>query len=166
MAKLVEAHSEDKSKSWEERKETEYNDTCFAPLRVKKLVLADKLANLRSIYRDYKEIGNDLWSCFHAGAEKQAWYYGKMIDALHELQDHADTECFYWEMLGLYKDVFVIYSLDDSEGVIYQENLAGEKYRLKKGNPRWDSFDGVTPTKAITVNRKYAERLEDNWNDI
>ena len=110
VARLVGAHSEDKSKTWEERKEKEYYDTCFAPLRLKKLVLADKLANLRSIYRDYKEVGDELWDRFHAGAEKQAWYYGKMVDALCELQNDADTEYFYGEMLGLYKDVFAGYS--------------------------------------------------------
>lgn len=165
VAKLVGEHSEDKSNPWEERKETEYRDTCCAPLRLKKLVLADKLANLRSIYRDYKDVGNDLWNRFNAGAGKQAWYYGKMVDALCELQYYADTEDFYWEMLGLYKDVFVIFSLDESKGILYQENLAGEKYRLKKGKPEWVLFDGATPKKAVIVDRKYAERLENNWNE-
>lgn len=165
VAKLVGEHSEDKSKTWEERKEKEYNDTCSAPIRLKKLVLADKLANLRSIYRDYKDVGNELWDRFSAGAGKQAWYYGKMVDALYELQHYADTEYFYWEMLGLYKGVFVIYSLDESKGVLYQENIAGEKYRLKKGKPEWTPYEGTTPKKAVTVNRKYAERLEDNWNE-
>lgn len=165
VAKLVGGHSEDKSKSWEERKEKEYQDTCSAPLRLKKLVLADKLANLRSIYRDYKDVGNDLWNRFHAGAEKQAWYYGKMIDALYELQQYAETKDFYWEMLGLYKDVFVIFSLDEKEGVLYQENIVGEKYRLEKVKMQWTVFDGVTPERVIVVNRKYAEQLEDNWNE-
>ncbi len=166
VAKLVGAHSEDKSKSWEERKEKEYQDTYCAPPRLKKLVLADKLANLRSIYKDYRDLGDELWNRFNAGAKKQAWYYGKMVDALYGTQFDADTEYFYWEMLGLYKDVFVIFSLDESEGVIYQESLDGEKYRLEKGSSTWIPFDGATPEQAVRVPRKYAERLEDNWAEI
>ena len=89
-----------------------------------------------------------------------------MVDALYGTQFDADTEYFYWEMLGLYKDVFVVFSLDESEGVIYQESLDGEKYRLEKGSSTWIPFDGATPEQAVRVSRKYAERLEDNWADI
>lgn len=166
VSKLVAEHSEDKSKTWEERKEKEYRDTCEATLRCKKLVLADKLANLRSIYRDYQEFGNELWNRFHAGAEQQAWYYGKMIDALYELQFYDDTQYYYWEMLGLYKDVFVTFSLDEKASVLYQENLAGEKYRLTKEKPEWVRVKGTPPENAVIVSRKYAERLEDNWNEV
>lgn len=163
---LVAEHSEDKNLSWEERKEIEYRDTCDASLRLKKLVLADKLANLRSIYRDYRDVGDELWNRFNAGAEKQAWYYGKMTDALSNLQNTEDAQEFYWEMVELYKNVFVVFSLDESKGVLYQKNLAGETYCLKKGKPEWKLFEGTIPKKAVTVHRNYAEQLEDSWNEL
>lgn len=165
VARLVAEHSEDKNLSWEERKEIEYRDTCDASLRLKKLVLADKLANLRSIYRDYRDVGNELWNRFSAGAERQAWYYGKMTDALSDLQNTEDAQEYYWEMVELYKDVFVVFSLDESKGVLYQKNLAGETYCLKKEKPEWKLFEGTIPKKAVTVHRNYAEQLEDSWNE-
>ena len=106
IAALVGEHTEDKSKTWQERKETEYRDTFAGSVPLKKLVLADKLANIRSVHRDYQIVGENLWSRFNAGAEKQKWYYGKMLEALEELQQHDDAKDYYGEMLRLYKEVF------------------------------------------------------------
>lgn len=107
VAMLVDGHSEDKSKSWEERKETEFRQTMSAPLGMQKLVLADKLANLRSMQRDLEAVGEALWERFKAGKEKQGWYYGMMIDALDGLQRDEKAARFYWEMKDVYKEVFV-----------------------------------------------------------
>jgi len=165
VANLVAGHSEDKSNTWEERKEKQYHDACKANLRQKKLILADKLANLRSIHKDYKIIGEQLWDRFNEGAIKQCWYYGKMIDALYDLQYYSETEYYYWEMLGVYKDVFVVFALYEKENIIYQENIAGEKYMFMNNNPDWLICDTPTPENAIRIERKYAERLEDNWRE-
>lgn len=164
VAKLVGGHTEDKSRSWEERKETEMRDTFDAPLRLKMLVLADKLANLRSIYRDYMSIGEDLWKRFNAGAEKQAWYYGQMTDVLSDLQVYRETKAAYWEMVGVYKDIFVNFSIDKENGFIYQESISGEAYLLEKDKFIWRPFDGMKSEKAVSISRKDAERIEDEWN--
>ena len=73
---------------------------------MKKLVLADKLANMRSILKDYREIGDKLWERFNAGKEKQEWYYGRMVEALESMQDEKDAKIYYEELKSLYKDVF------------------------------------------------------------
>ena len=166
VAGLVDGHTEDKSKSWEERKSTEIRETFIAPLRLKMLVLADKLANMRSIYKDYCVVGNELWERFNAGLAEQAWYYGEMTEALNEMQRYPETAPYYWELVGLYKDVFVLYFYDEKKKKIYQSNVAGKTFCLSKGSPEWLMVEDVIPEKAVVVNRKFAESTEDTWNQI
>lgn len=106
VAALVAGHSEDKSRTWQERKQTEIDETMAADHRMKKLVLADKLANMRSIKKDYDAIGGKLWERFKAGREKQAWYYGQMVKALGELKDIPEAAESYGELRELHKRIF------------------------------------------------------------
>lgn len=105
VSNLVEFHSEDKSKTWQERKKIAIDRATNANIEEKKLILADKLSNLRAICRDYVLYGDELWERFNAGPEKQAWYYGAMTDALKALGDDKSARDFYWEFVSLYKDI-------------------------------------------------------------
>lgn len=129
------------------------------------LVMADKIANLRSMLADYRRIGDELWKRFNAPKELIAWYYSKSCDAFDEFQDDADVERRYWEMQALFKDVFVIYLLDEKKGLMYQLCCNGEERVLSKGKPEWRDLEGKVSKNAERVERKYAERLEDNWNE-
>lgn len=87
VADLVWMETEDKSKSWMERKsatiERVTNATDYA---IKMIALGDKLSNIRSLERDYNEIGDALWSRFRQKDPAIiAWYYQKMRDAVSEL---------------------------------------------------------------------------------
>lgn len=164
VAALVGGHTEDKTKSWEERKSTEMRETLEAPLRLKMLVLADKLANMRNIRKDYIQLGNALWERFNAGLRQQAWYYGEMTEVLDEMQDYPETAPYYWELVGLYKDIFVVYFYDEKKRKIYQCNATGEAYCLTKGSPEWLIMADVIPDEAVVVDRKFAETIEDTWN--
>lgn len=115
------------------------------------------------MYRDYKLIGEDLWCRFNAPKHLQAWYYSKLNNGLCELQNYSETADVYWEMTGLYKDLFVDYLVDDNKGVLYQISADGENYVLEKGSPQWNAFDGEVSGNARPINRKEAERMEDNW---
>lgn len=44
---------------------------------------SDKLHNLLSILRDYRELGPDLWSQFNSGRDNCLWYYRSIIQALN-----------------------------------------------------------------------------------
>ena len=112
VAELVASNSEDKSKSWDERKLHTITELATADVRVKMLIMADKLSNIRSIAYDYAIKGDDLWIRFNAPKEKQTWYYDGILDALYDLQDIPQCEKAYWEITGLFKDVFVKYYLD------------------------------------------------------
>jgi (p)ppGpp synthase/HD superfamily hydrolase len=75
IGELVAAVSEDKSKSWEERKQHTLNYLKTAPLEVLLLACADKLHNIKTIQEDYDKLGETLWTRFNRSRSKQKWYY-------------------------------------------------------------------------------------------
>jgi len=163
VVELVAEHTEDKTKSWDQRKKYEIKELEQASKRVKMLVMADKVSNLRNMFLDYCELGDEFWSRFNAPKTKQAWYYSKLIDALVDLQVFDDTAKTYWEMVDLYKDIFVTFIYDQEEKIIYQLDTCGENYYLQKGDTQWHPFDGKIAPHSLVIPRSEAERLEDNW---
>ena len=163
VAALVNGHTEDKRKIWYMRKLHTISELPTANIRHKMLVLADKVANLRNMYADYKQVGEELWERFNAPKELQAWYYSKVIDGLDELQDYPETESVYWEMVSLFKDLFVTFAVDDEKGLLYQLCADGDHRVLKKGKPQWKELEGNVSKDARVLSRKDAERMEDNW---
>lgn len=163
VAALVNAHTEDKSKIWYLRKSYTIYELENINIRQKLLVLADKVANLRSMYRDYCKIGDDLWERFNAPKHMQAWYYGALNDGLSDLQNYTETEAVYWEMTALYKDLFVSYYTNDAENIIYQVSESGESYVLNKNDPQWLPLEDLVLENLTQIARKEAELMEDSW---
>ncbi len=161
---LILGNSEDKSKTWEERKLHTINELAKADKRLKMLIMADKVSNLRSLAADYTQIGNALWERFNAPAEKQAWYYGSIQNRLDDMQGYPECAPVYWEMVALYKDIFVGFYCDMQAERLYQICLDGTSYMLDKGNPEWKPFEGNLPETAESINRIEAEKMEDAWN--
>lgn len=82
IANLVQSQSEDKSKGWLERKQHTIDFLQQNPSKdVEMATLADKLSNMRSIHRDYKEQGETFWEKFNADKESQHWYYHSIAQA-------------------------------------------------------------------------------------
>ena len=76
VAELVISESEDKTKSWEERKSATIEHLKSASEEVQMIGLADKLSNMRDIDRDYPVVGEELWNRFRMKSkEALAWYY-------------------------------------------------------------------------------------------
>lgn len=88
VADIVAAESEDKSKSWQERKQTTIDRLPDVSFEAQLVCCADKLANVRSMFYDYQKIGEKLWERFNAPKEKIAWYYAGTVDALSVLEDY------------------------------------------------------------------------------
>lgn len=84
---LVLNESEDKSKTWEERKQATIDHLAKAPLEVQQVCCADKLSNSRAQLYDYNQIGDDLWKRFKVQKDKQSWYYREIVKALSPLKD-------------------------------------------------------------------------------
>lgn len=56
---------------------------------VKMVFLGDKLANMRSFYRDHQKMGEALWLRFNQkDPKKHAWYYRTIAECVSELKDH------------------------------------------------------------------------------
>lgn len=82
---LVQTESEDKSKSWEERKGTTLAKLANAHDETKLVCLADKLSNVRSMAYDLRLVGEKLWSRFNRPKENLAWYYRGIAEALKSM---------------------------------------------------------------------------------
>ena len=93
VRKLVESETEDKradlppEETWRIRKEESLevlkNTDDIGVLMV---WLGDKLANMRSIYREWKVEGDAMWQRFNQKDPKaQAWYYQSIVDLTERL---------------------------------------------------------------------------------
>ena len=94
VASLVADESDEKyegvseSDSWHARKQAAIDRLARASHDAKMVALGDKLSNMRAIARDYAEIGDKLWSRFHAKDPKDhAWHYRGLATSLSELSD-------------------------------------------------------------------------------
>lgn len=83
VASIVAQESEDKSKSWEERKAATIEHLKSASTEVQMIALADKLSNMRDIDRDYPLLGEELWTRFRMKDKNRiGWYYKGVRDSL------------------------------------------------------------------------------------
>ena len=94
VANLVEAESElkdyDSEGSWMRRKQHTISKLQTANEQEMIITLADKLSNIRSICRDYEEIGDTLWERFsHRDMSLHAWYYQAIGDNLRNMGESA-----------------------------------------------------------------------------
>ena len=83
IAHLVECASEpDKSKSWEERKKHTINTVKNLSFRETLVPLADKINNIESLERLFKQKGKKDFSAFKRGEKEQEWYYRNIYESL------------------------------------------------------------------------------------
>lgn len=184
VANLVCWQKEDKSKSWEERKIKTAEQLSDADVREKMLVMADVLSDLRTMAQSCDAVGNIFWDRFEVAKEKICLYYDGVLDALYDMQFVSECEKAYWEITGLFKDIFVRYYSDSEKNIIYQVCDTGTIHYLKKGNPAWNdalaemcdniavSVDDTPhyyktnfiPDNARSISRKEAELTEDIWS--
>ena len=96
IADLVFFQSEDKSKSWKERKQ--HTITELSKLQdedVKIVCLADKLSNMRATSRDFHTLGDGLWERFNVSDKtEQGWYYKGLCDSLSSLEMYQPYQEF------------------------------------------------------------------------
>ena len=109
VAALVEAESDvfveglSDEASWHDRKKAAIDRLAAAPYEAKMVAMGDKLSNMRAIWRDYKEKGDELWKIFHAKDKSDhEWHYRGLAASLSELSGTFA----YQELLTLIDDVF------------------------------------------------------------
>ena len=100
VAELVVQESEDKTKTWMERKSATIAHLKEAPKEIQIIGLADKLSNMRDIDRDYPECGEELWKRFRMkDKEVIGWYYKSIRDSLRESMQGTKTYQEYCELI-------------------------------------------------------------------
>jgi (p)ppGpp synthase/HD superfamily hydrolase len=68
---------------WRERKERHLAHLREASPSARLVALADKVYNLRAIVRDYRELGEELWSRFRSRSGPDVvWYYRSVLEVL------------------------------------------------------------------------------------
>lgn len=95
VARLVSAESEDKrdnlpsEDTWKIRKQETLDHLKNKATKEEKMItLGDKLSNIRAMYRDYLEIGDELWDRFNQKDKSEhAWYYKTIAELLSDLND-------------------------------------------------------------------------------
>lgn len=92
ITELVVSESENKREgqpkeaTWHIRKEENLVHIKDAPVESKMIMLADKVSNMRSTIRDFRESGSGIWKKFNMKDEaQQAWYYKSVAHVLKEL---------------------------------------------------------------------------------
>lgn len=109
VATIVEAESDKflegipDEASWHQRKQAAIDRIAAAPFESKIVAMGDKLSNMRAIWRDYQEQGDELWKIFHAKDKKDhEWHYRGLAASLVELSGTFA----YKEFVALIDDVF------------------------------------------------------------
>lgn len=73
---------EDPKPPWRQRKTAYLDEVGSKPADALLVICADKLYNARSIVRDYRRMGNEVFERFTPAAEDMLWYYRSLADAL------------------------------------------------------------------------------------
>lgn len=81
------AHGEPKP-AWLERKQAFLAAVREACPEAKLIVAADKLHNVRTLVKDYHEIGSALWERFTGKKDGTLWYYRASLEALPAGWEH------------------------------------------------------------------------------
>lgn len=104
VAQLVNAESEDKTKTWQERKSHTLQFLKNEASEDMKIVaLGDKLSNMRAIARDYKVVGDQLWDRFNVKNKARiGWYYKGLRESLTSMNQYPH----YQEYMELVEEVF------------------------------------------------------------
>ncbi len=103
IADLVRGESEDKSKTWKERKQATIEHMKTACYKEKLICLGDKVSNLRSMAADQLAQGDSMWLKFREKDKNMhAWYYKGILEQLSEFKE----ELAYREYVALVDRIF------------------------------------------------------------
>lgn len=109
VVRLVSSNTEDKTKSWEERKRHTLDTLRVANVEERALVVADKLSNLYSLHRTLEaaqEPTEVTFGRFNRGKQQQAWYFRGVAEAMYENLTPTACPAFFREYQELVEKVF------------------------------------------------------------
>ena len=69
---------------WQNRKEEYIAHVSKASASVRLVSASDKLHNARAILRDFRRLGDTLWSRFNGGKAGTIWYYRSLVTTFRQ----------------------------------------------------------------------------------
>ncbi|MEH1933881.1 MAG: HD domain-containing protein [Nostoc sp.] len=77
---------------WQERKNRYIEKLRHASPSVRRVSLADKLHNARSLLADWRQMGDVIWAEFSIGKQKTLWFYQSLVQVYRETGSDVMTE--------------------------------------------------------------------------
>ena len=77
---------------WQERKNRYLENLRHASVSVRRVSLADKLHNARSLIADWQQSGDSIWTDFKAGREGTLWFYRSLVEVYRQTGSDWMTE--------------------------------------------------------------------------
>lgn len=106
IADIVQMETEDKSKTWHERKGRTISQLPLHDDGIKMVTLGDKLSNMRATWHDYQRIGDQVWERFRVTDKRlHAWYYRGLLEGFESLRGIAAFEEFETLVHKVFQDV-------------------------------------------------------------
>ncbi len=162
---LVKAHLRYQSYGWEEGSRKMIAEFRDADEGFQILTLCEVVVKLRELIRDLRIRGEAAWEMQEASRENLCAYFTRIQDELVDMQFDEMMALTYWEMTDLYKDIFIAFYLDLENRRLFQVRLDGEGYTINPEKMQWDIWTEEIPEGAVRINRKYAEKIEDEWGE-
>lgn len=85
---IVESLSEDKSLTWETRKEKYIEQIKNSSVEAKAVSICDKIHNLESLINTHAKMGTNIWTKFNRGKEKKMWFETAMLKMFQDNWSH------------------------------------------------------------------------------
>ena len=86
---IIKSETEDKSKTWIERKKHTVEHVKISSKNVQLVCCADKLANIKSIYADALKVGDRVFARFSAPSKDYVkWYYTEIVKSLTKINKY------------------------------------------------------------------------------
>lgn len=84
---LIQFDTEDKKRSWRDRKIKTLNELKECDRKYVMLICADKLANMRDIAEDVGKNGEAIWTRFKVPKDEQEWLYREYCAVFQRISD-------------------------------------------------------------------------------
>ena len=69
---------------WRQRKQAYIDRISTVSGSVRLVSAADKLYNVRSILKEYRQLGDCVWERFKGGKDGSLWYYRSLVEAFRQ----------------------------------------------------------------------------------
>ena len=136
-----------------------------ADIQDKILAMCDTVVKQRRLKRDLTVCGDETWKKQAVSKTALCAYFSKIQDEFYDLQFDKVLAPVYWEMVNTFKDLFVSFYYDRDNQRMIQICADGEAFVIARSELQAKPWEGELPETAIPVQRRYAERIEDNWGE-